>query len=130
MQREINHLKRSLAHEQQKRAPSNSDFSSGAKRMIAIGTGRELHLVSPYMIRIIIMSAGIESCLRSDWEMMMRVKHSTRFLGHLSHVGSKKGDFLNGFLNPCSPCKMDGQILWSMLATSIKECSYTLKTSL
>ena len=64
MQREINHLKRSLAHEQQKRAPSNSDFSSGAKRMLAIGTVQELHPVSPYMIRIIIMSAGIESCLR------------------------------------------------------------------
>lgn len=31
MQREIDHLKRSLRHERQKRAPSNPDFSSGSE---------------------------------------------------------------------------------------------------
>ena len=44
----------------------------GVKRMIAIGAGPELHLMSPsHMIGIIIMSAGIESHLRSAWETMM-----------------------------------------------------------
>ena len=103
----------------------------GAKRMIFIGAGRELHLASPsHMIGIIIMSAGIESHLRSAWETMMWAKHSTRFPGCLSCVGSKKGDFLSGFLNPHLPCTTEGRTLWSMLATSIRGWPYTPKTSL
>ena len=43
-----------------------------AKKMIAIGAGQELHPVSPsYMIGIIIMSVGIESRLRSVWEITL-----------------------------------------------------------
>ena len=103
----------------------------GAKRMIVIGASRELHLMSPSpMMRIIIMNARIESRLRLAWEMMLWVKHSTKFPGRLSCAGSKEGDFLNGFLNPRSQCTTEGQILWSMLATSIKGWLYTPRTSL
>ena len=92
-----------------------------AKKMIAIGAGQELHPVSPsHMIGIIIMSVGIESRLRSVWEITLWVKHSTRFPGRLSRVGSKRGDFLSDFLNPHSPYTMEGRTLWSTLATSIR----------
>ena len=44
----------------------------GVKRMIAIGAGPELHLVSPsHMIGIIIISVRIESRLQSAWETML-----------------------------------------------------------
>ena len=103
----------------------------GAKRMTVIDASQELHPVSlSCMMRIIIMSAGIESRLRSAWEMMLWVKHSTKFSSRLSHAGSKEGDFLNGFLNPHSPCTTEGQILWSMLATSIRGWPYTPRMSL
>ena len=131
MQREIDHLKRSLHYEQRKWAPSNPEFSFRGEGMIDIGAGRELHLVSPsHMIGIIIISVRIESRLQSAWETMLWVKHSTRFLSRLSRVGSKRGDFLSGFLNPHSPCTTEGWTLWSMLATSIRGWPYTPRMSL
>ena len=72
MQKEIDHLKRSLHHEQQKQAPSNLDFSSRGEEDDSYRHDRELHLVShSRMMRIIIISVGIESHLRSAWEMML-----------------------------------------------------------
>ena len=110
--------------------PTQTSFLE-AKKMIAIGAGQELHPVSPsHMIGIIIMSVGIESRLRSVWEITLWVKHSTRFPGSLSRVGSKWGDFLSGFLNPHSPYTMEGRTLWSTLATSIRGWPCTPRTSL
>ena len=72
MQREIDQLKEACAMNEGSKLHPILISLLGAKRMIAIGAGRELHPMSPSrMMRIIIMSAGIESRLRSAWEMML-----------------------------------------------------------
>ena len=67
MQLEIDHLKRSLHHEQQKRAPSNSDFSSDNEKVSSYRRRSR----TPPMMRTTITSVEIEIHLRKAWEMML-----------------------------------------------------------
>ena len=86
-----------------------------AKRMVAIGTDQGLLLVSLFrMMKTTIMSAETKIHLQEVWEMMLWVKHLTKFLDHLSHARLREGDFLGSSLSPRSPCTMVVQTLWSM----------------
>ena len=123
MQLEIDHLKRSLHHERQKRAPSNFDFSSDNEKVSSYRRRSR----TPPMMRTTITSVEIEIHLRKAWEMMLWVEHLTKFSDHLSRAELREEDFLNGSLSPRSSCIMVEQTLWSMLATSIKEWLCTLR---
>ena len=91
------------------------------KMMVIIGASQGPLLVSlSRMMKTIIMSTETENHLWEAWEMILWVKHSTKFPDHLSCVELREEDFLGGSLSPRSPCIMVEQTLWSMLATSIK----------
>ena len=97
-------------------------------RTLTIDRGQRLPLTSlSHMMKTTAMNAETEIHLREAWEMTLWVKHSTKFPSHLSHVGLREGDFLGGSLNPHSPCIMEEQTLWSMLAISIKGWLYIPK---
>ena len=102
---------------------------STGKRMVVIGADQGLLLTSlSRMMKTTIMSFEIEIHLWYTWEIMLWIKHSTKFPDHLSRARLREEDFLNSSLSPRSPCTMVEQTLWSMLAISIKEWLYTPRT--
>ena len=72
MQLEIDHLKRSLRHERQRRTPSNSDFSFDGEEDGSFDADQGLLLVSlSHMMRTTVMSAETKIHLPKAWEMML-----------------------------------------------------------
>ena len=131
MQREIDHLKRSLRHEQRKRVPSNPEFFSGGEED------------DSYRRRLRTLLNESFSYDRDYYHEHRDRKPPSVSLGNnavskaLNQISRspftrwiKEGDFLSSFLNPYSPCTTEGRTLWSMLATSIKGWPYTPRTSL
>ena len=122
IQLEIDHLKRSLHHEQRKRAPSKSDFSSdneedsNYRHKLRTPPSESFSYDGDYHHE----RSSRNSSSRGLGNDAMS-KAPTKFPYHLSRTGLRERDFLGSLLNPCSPCIMVELTLWSMLATLIKE---------
>ena len=71
MQWVIDHLKRKLHHERRRRAPSNSDFSSGNEEDGSYNLGLELLVNPSRVMSITTVSVGVGARLAKAWEMML-----------------------------------------------------------
>ena len=67
----IDHLKRKLHHERRRRAPSNSDFSSGNEEDGSYNLGLELLVNPSHVMSITTVSVGVGARLVKAWEMML-----------------------------------------------------------
>ena len=57
-----------------------------------------------HMMKVVILSAETEFRPRVAWETTLWVKRLIKFSSHLSHVGSRREDFLGSSLSPHSLC--------------------------
>ena len=118
MQQEIDHLKRKLCHEQRRRTPFISDFSSDDKedgsyrQRLRTPPSESFSYVKDYHHEHRHKSSSSKGLGNVRW-----AERSNKFLNRLSHVGLRKGDFLSGSHSPHSPCTMAEQTPWNIWDT-------------
>ena len=95
--------------------------------MVATGPSPGLLPVSFFrMIGTVIISRGVRVHLVKVWVMMLWAGLLTRALNHRLRVELKGENFLGSLLSQRSPCITTERTLWSTLATSTRECLFTL----
>ena len=126
MQLKIDCLHRRLCYEQRRRTTSDSNPLLMMMKVVATGLGLGLPLMSLFhMMRTVITDEGVKTHLAKVWAMMLWVGLLTRSLNHRLRVELKGENFLGGLLSQHSPCIMVEWTLWSTLATSTREWSFT-----
>ena len=126
MQKEIDHLKRSLHHERRKRAPSNSNFSSDGEKD---GNYRHRSRTPPSESFSYDEDYHHEHINENSSSVGLGNDAMSKALNQIFRSpftpGLRERDFLGSSLSPHSLCTMVEQTLWSMSTTSIKGWLYT-----